>query len=31
MPESGLPKDYGKDEAAMPEAFVGQIIFPFRR
>jgi hypothetical protein len=31
MPESEMPKDYGKDEAAMPEAFVGQMVFPFRR
>ena len=27
----GLRKEYGKDEATMPEAFVGQMVFPFRR
>src|SRR6202000_2817431 len=31
MPENEVPKEYGKDEAAMPEAFVGQMVFPFRR
>jgi sterol desaturase/sphingolipid hydroxylase (fatty acid hydroxylase superfamily) len=31
MPENELPKEYGKDEAAMPDAFVGQMVFPFRR
>jgi sterol desaturase/sphingolipid hydroxylase (fatty acid hydroxylase superfamily) len=31
MPENEMPKEYGKDEATMPEAFVGQMVFPFRR
>ena len=28
MPENELPKEYGKDEATMPDAFVGQMVFP---
>jgi len=31
MPENELPKEYGRDEATMPDAFVGQMVFPFRR
>jgi sterol desaturase/sphingolipid hydroxylase (fatty acid hydroxylase superfamily) len=31
MPESRLPDDYGKDEAAMPSGIAGQIAYPFRQ
>jgi sterol desaturase/sphingolipid hydroxylase (fatty acid hydroxylase superfamily) len=31
MPEGQLPTTYGKDEAAMPGEFAGQLAFPFRR
>ncbi|MDU6241438.1 MAG: sterol desaturase family protein, partial [Bradyrhizobium sp.] len=31
MPEGRLPENYGKDEAAMPGEFAGQLVFPFRR
>ncbi len=31
MPENELPKDYGKDEAAMPAEFGGQLAYPFRQ
>jgi sterol desaturase/sphingolipid hydroxylase (fatty acid hydroxylase superfamily) len=31
MPDNEMPKEYGKDETTMPEAFVGQMVFPFRR
>jgi sterol desaturase/sphingolipid hydroxylase (fatty acid hydroxylase superfamily) len=31
MPESGLPDNYGKDEAAMPSEIAGQLAYPFRQ
>jgi sterol desaturase/sphingolipid hydroxylase (fatty acid hydroxylase superfamily) len=31
MPESRLPDNYGKDEAAMPSEIAGQIAYPFRQ
>lgn len=31
MPENELPKEYGKDEATMPNEFGGQLAYPFRR
>jgi sterol desaturase/sphingolipid hydroxylase (fatty acid hydroxylase superfamily) len=30
MPEGRLPENFGKDEAEMPDEFVGQLAFPFR-
>ena len=31
MPENELPDAYGVDDAALPESFGGQMLYPFRQ